>query len=194
MREEPPAPIAPPIAAPVPRFEEPAPDPLAAARSAFDAGDYDRVVGLTANDASVDGNALRVRAIANAGDPRAAADACAEAVRAQALSPELHLLHAALLMDTGHDEAAARAARKALYLEPTLAVGHFLLGTILRRTGDARGAARAYRNACALATSLAPTALLPFGDGQSAGGLAEAARAQIELLDRASSRAGEAAR
>jgi chemotaxis protein methyltransferase CheR len=62
-------------------------------------------------------------------------------------------------------------------------VAHFTLGTILRRLGDVSAARLAYRNALALCELLPHDAPLPLGEGERAGWLAEAARAQLALLE-----------
>jgi chemotaxis protein methyltransferase CheR len=96
---------------------------------------------------------------------------------------DLQFLSAALCMESGTLQEAAQAARRLLYLDRSLAVAHFTLGTILRRLGDVSAARLAYRNALALCELLPHDAPLPLGEGERAGWLAEAARAQLALLE-----------
>jgi chemotaxis protein methyltransferase CheR len=158
-------------------------DPLAGARRALDDGNYSRAAELT-RDLTPDatGAALHVRALANL-EPDRAERACAEAVARHALSAELHYLHAALLLELGRDEEAVRAVRRVIYLDRSLAVGHFTLGALLRGRGDRAGARRAYRNARDLCAARPPDEAVPLGDGEPAGRLAEAAAAELALLD-----------
>jgi chemotaxis protein methyltransferase CheR len=158
-------------------------DPQAAARQAFNQGDYARAAELTrtllvdAADA-----ALHVRALANV-EPCLAERVCAEAVARHALSAELHYLHAALLLEQGREEEAVQAVRRVIYLDRSLAVGHFTLGALLRGRGDLAGARRSYRNARDLCAARPPDEAVPFGDGEPAGRLAEAAAAELAILD-----------
>jgi chemotaxis protein methyltransferase CheR len=171
-----------PTPPPTPLDEAPR-DPLAEARAAFAAGSYERAIVLTARlGDDADAGSLRVRAIANVWGPERAEEACQQALAAQGLSTELHVLHAAILTELGRDEDAARAARRAIYLDGSLAIAHFLLGSILRRRGDRAGARRAYRNARALCAALPGDAAVPLGDGQRARGLVDAANAQLDQL------------
>jgi chemotaxis protein methyltransferase CheR len=160
-----------------------APDPLAAARDALARGEYGRAADMTRDlreDAAA--GALHVRALANL-DPAEAERACALAAARHLLSPELHYLHAVLLMGLGREGDAVRAVRRALYLDPALAVAHFTLGTLLVRLGDRAGARRAYRNAADLCAGRPPAEVVPLSEGERNGRLAEAAAAQAALLE-----------
>jgi chemotaxis protein methyltransferase CheR len=167
---------------PVLPTQSPAPSPLEQATAAFARGDYARTVELTqALTADPTACLLYVRALVHI-DPAQAERACARATAAQALVPELHLLHAMLLLELGRCEEATEAARRLLYLDRSLAVGHFTLGLILRRCGDAAGAGRAFRNARDLCAARPAEELVPLADGERAGRLAAAAAAQLDLL------------
>jgi chemotaxis protein methyltransferase CheR len=159
-------------------------DPLAAARQAIAEGQYNRAADLTRGlSADAAGAALHVRVLANV-EPAQAERACAEAVAHHALCAELHYLHAALLLELGRDEQAIQAVRRVIYLDRSLAVGHFTLGALLRARGDWAGARRAYRNARDLCVARPPDEIVPLSDGEPAGRLAEAAAAELALLDR----------
>jgi chemotaxis protein methyltransferase CheR len=158
-------------------------DPLPAAREALARGDYPRAVeltgGLSADPAAC---ALHARALANL-DAGRALQVCAEAASRHPLAAELHYLHALLLLDAGRDDEAIRAARRALYLDRSLAVVHFTLGSVLWRRGDVEGARRAYRNARDICTARPAEEPVPLAEGEPAGRLAEAATAQLAILD-----------
>ena len=171
----------PPQAVPPP----PAPDPRAEAREALARGEYARAAALTRDlIADAEACALHVRALANL-DPDEARRACAEAAARHPLAAELHYLEAVLLVDVGRDEEAARAARRVLYLDRSLAAAHFTLGSILLRLGDLARARRAYRNARDLCAARPADEVVPLSDGEHAGRLAEAAAAQLVVLEAA---------
>ncbi|HYT87346.1 MAG TPA: CheR family methyltransferase [Gemmataceae bacterium] len=123
-----------------------------------------------------------IRALANR-DAAAAERGCAAAVAQYPLSAELAYLHAVLLLELGRLAEAARALRRVLYLDRSLALAHFTLGAILQRSGNTKGARRAYRNVRDLCSACPPEQILPLSDGEHAGQLAEAAEAQLALLD-----------
>jgi chemotaxis protein methyltransferase CheR len=155
---------------------------LSATREAFAGGEYARARALAAELTGAEAAALCVRAAANQGGPSEAERVAAESMRRHPGCAELQLLHAVLLLDLGREAEAAQAARRALYLDRGLVMGHFLLGTALVRMEDALGARKAFRNARALCAPLPADQLVPFGDGQRAAGLAEAAEGQLQLL------------
>jgi len=169
----------------------PARDPIMAARDALLRGDYARASALTqACQDDPNACALRIRALANCGDPPAAERAAAQAAAKHALSSELQFLHAILLIELGRLREAAQALRRVIYLDRRLAVAHLALGSVLRRLGDTGEAARAYRNGHALATAAPPDAVMTLSDGESAERLAAAAAAQIAMLDMRAEAAG----
>jgi len=161
----------------------PCPDLLAEAQEAFVRGDYPRAAeltrGLTTDPLA---GALHVRALANL-DTALAERACAAVVQRHPLSVELHFLQAVLLVELRRDEEAVRAARRVIYLDRSLAIAHFTLGSVLWRRGDLPGARRAYRNARDLCRARAADEVVPLSDGEAAGRLAEAAEAQLAILD-----------
>jgi chemotaxis protein methyltransferase CheR len=169
-------------------------DPLEEARSALSRGDYVRAADVTRSHLdNLAANVIHVRALANR-EIAEAGRACAEATIRHPLSPELHYLHAVLLMDLGRKEEAARAARRVIYLDRSLALAHFTLGSMLRRRGDRRGARRAYRNARELCAAMPPDQAVALGEGEQAGRLAEAAAAELAVLERGTAdEAGEGA-
>jgi chemotaxis protein methyltransferase CheR len=127
--------------------------------------------------------AHRIQETATREGPLAAEKAArAEAAR-HPLVPEAHFLLAMMLLDQGREGEALEAARRALYLDRSLAVVHFVIGRIQRRTGDADGAARAFRNARDLAAARPPEESLPLSEGERAAALAEAAAAELALLE-----------
>jgi chemotaxis protein methyltransferase CheR len=156
---------------------------LEEARQALARGEYVHAASLT-RDLLADPAAgtVRVRALANV-DPGGALRTCAESAARHPLATELHYLHAVLLLERGRDEEAVDAARRALYLDRSLAIVHFLLGSILQRRGDWAGARRAYRNAREICAARPAEELVPLAEGEAAGRLAEAAAAQLAILE-----------
>jgi len=161
----------------------PTPPAPARARAGRPGDDFARAAKSTHEwlaDASA--SALHVRALANR-DVAEAERACAAALARHPLSPELQHLWAVLLLDLDRVEEAARAVRRVLYLDRSLAVAHFILGAILRRRGDRDGARRAYRSARDLAAARPAEEPVPLADGELAGRFAQAADAQLGLLE-----------
>jgi chemotaxis protein methyltransferase CheR len=185
----PPAPPSPPsghgsgAAAPSPLASSPT-DALSEARAAFARGEYGLARGLTSALPDAAAAVLGVRAAANQHDAAAAARLAASSIAHHPSCLELHLLHAVLLIELGSHAEAAQASRRALYLDRSLAMGHYLLGTALALAGEAPAASKAFRNARDQCARLPPDQPVPFGDGQRAARLAEAAEVQLQLLAR----------
>ena len=159
-------------------------DPLTEARRAFTAGGHDRTADLTRGlESDPSACVLHVRALANLGGAAGAERAAAEATAAHPLFPEIHYLHAVLLIGLDRYEEAAAAIRRVIYLDRTLAVAHLALGSILQRCGEVEAARRAYRNALDLCASRPPGEILPLSEGESATRLAAAARSRMALLE-----------
>lgn len=134
-------------------------------------------------DAAVQPNdVLRIRALADAGLHREAADLAAAASTRAPLDAELQYLSAAISLERGLNEEAAIIARRALYLDPTLAVAAIVLGNALRRSGDVRGAGAAYRSAAFTLARLPKDQSVALGDGESAGGLLRTVESLISLV------------
>lgn len=160
-------------------------DPLWVARRALAGGDYARAIAITkARSRDEDANIIRLRALANSDLPQAMR-LSRELAHGAPLSEEIQYLRAVLLLSLGRPDEARGAARRLLYLTPSLAVGHVLQASILRRDGDTAGARRSYRNALSLCLSVPHDALVRFGEGETAGRLAEATRRELEILNEA---------
>jgi len=126
--------------------------------------------------------AARVRALADRGELRAAASACAAALREHRDSPELLVLHSTLLFTAHRFADAAAAARRALYLDRGCAVAHLALGSAAARSGDAGTARRALRNAADLLRSHPADEVVPASGGEAAARLLAVAEAQLQVL------------
>ncbi|MET0398576.1 MAG: hypothetical protein ABW277_17440, partial [Longimicrobiaceae bacterium] len=128
------------------------------------------------------GAAARVRALADRGELREAASACAAALRTHRDSPELLVLHSTLLFTARRFAEAAAAARRALYLDRGCAVAHLALGSAAARSGDAATARRALRNAADLLRSRPGGEVVPASGGEAAARLLAVAEAQLHVL------------
>jgi chemotaxis protein methyltransferase CheR len=109
---------------------------------------------------------------------------CRQAGEHFPLNPELHYLHAVLLLSMGKDDAAEAALRRVLYLDRSLAVAHFTLGSLLWRRGDHLGAERAYRRAHDLCVARPADEIVPLSEGEHADRLATAAAYHLDILTR----------
>jgi chemotaxis protein methyltransferase CheR len=157
-------------------------DPLAEAREALAAGDYERALVLTQSDDPT-AAVLHIRALANTRGSEDAARYAQHVVKRRPFSTELHLVHALLLVDAKRYAEAEQALRRVLYLDRSIAIASYLLGSTLRGQGKVDAARRAYRNARNLARARPPDEQLPFADGQRAAGLAALAAAELAMLD-----------
>jgi chemotaxis protein methyltransferase CheR len=126
--------------------------------------------------------AADVRAAWRTRGPEAGLRECERRLEGNALSAELHHVHALLLLDLGRENDALAAARRTLYLDAKLAIAQFTLGSILERAGRPSEARRPYRNALDAAAARPRDELLPLTEGVLAGALAEAARSALERL------------
>ena len=122
----------------------------------------------------------RARAAADRGALDVAFALCGEALRADPLDAEAHLLLGAIEEERGDLEAAVAALRRAIYIAPNSPTAHFRLGALLLRTGDDGPGRRSLEAAAGLLGAAAPDAVVPGGDGVTAGRLLAAARAQLE--------------
>lgn len=157
-------------------------DALTLARDALAAGDYDAALDHARSAAGPAADEVAVKACANRDGSEAAIEMAATAARRHALSPELHFLHALLLVDVSRLDDAAQALRRVIYLDPSLAIAHFVLGTVLRRRRGHDAARRAFETAAALAGARAADECVPLGDGERAGALATAARMHAAIV------------
>jgi chemotaxis protein methyltransferase CheR len=93
-----------------------------------------------------------------------------------------HYGRALALAEAGKQGEALDEIRRALYLDRSLAIAYFTRGTLLRALGDRAGARQAFRRARACCLTIPPDALLPLGDGVTAGYLTELADVHLRLL------------
>jgi chemotaxis protein methyltransferase CheR len=127
---------------------------------------------------------VHLKALANI-DTKRAVGFCGKLTERHSLVPEVHYLHAVLLLELNLDVEAVQAAERALFLDRSLAVAHLLLGSILRRRGALKSAQRAFRNARKLCKERPVDERLPLADDQTAGQLAEAAGIQLAAIEAA---------
>lgn len=125
---------------------------------------------------------LKIRALADAGLHREAAELATAASARAPLDAELQYLSAAICLERGQNERAAALARRALDLDPTLAVAAIVLGNALRRSGQLRSAGAAYRSASVALAQMPKEQRVPLGDGEAAGGLLRTVEALISLV------------
>ncbi|MBV8357685.1 MAG: chemotaxis protein CheR, partial [Deltaproteobacteria bacterium] len=157
-------------------------DPLAAACYSFSRKDFAAAAALTQDWMNEPETcALHIRALANLGNPEAAALA-EQGIERYPLYPELYYLLAHLRLLEGDHSQAILLLRKVIYLAPTLIMAHFVLGSLLRRSGDLNGAHRHFRNVIRLAEAQPPDEIMPMSDGETADGLAAAARKSLQAL------------
>lgn len=125
----------------------------------------------------------RIKEVANSAGSARAEPLAAAALTRHPMSPELHYLHAILLLDLNRWDEAQAAVQQVLYLDRNLAAARLLLGSILRRRGDLGGALRAYRNALHCCAGRSADDLAELTDGERFGRLAALATAEIAMLE-----------
>jgi len=124
----------------------------------------------------------QLRALANERGSSVAEEACQRALALHPLEPELHSLHAVLLLDLRREREAEAALRKVLYLDGDLPMAHFLFGVVAARRGDRSLARQAYLR-CQEACLRQPSdAIAKLGDRISHLDLWDAARAAARSL------------
>jgi chemotaxis protein methyltransferase CheR len=84
----------------------------------------------------------RARALADRGEHAQARLGCEQAIAANALDLEAHLLLAMICLEAGDVQAALEGARCAAYLDPDSPAAHYTLGTVLHRLGEHDAARR----------------------------------------------------
>ena len=124
----------------------------------------------------------RVRALADAGETGEAWRMLREALDAEPTHAALRYYEGLLALGLGREAEAERAFRGALFLERDFAMAHFQLGLLLSARGRRTAAARALDNALRLARARDARALLPEGDGLTAGEMVANARLAIGAL------------
>ncbi len=166
---------------------EPTITPIQAAQDALAAGEYARVLQLTEScNPDPPLCILRLKALANLAGIAAAEKAAAAAALRYSLHPEIHYLHAIMLISLGRQEEALAALNRVLYLDRSLAVAHLTAGSICRARGEIQRARRAFRNAHALLSSRPADEIVPLSERERAGDLIEIIRTQIGDLEAAS--------
>jgi chemotaxis protein methyltransferase CheR len=174
----------------IPSAPDPKPAPvtvdvLTKAHAAFEAGDFRQVVELTRT--TIDDPrlaALRIRAFANLNDRKTAMAFADKAAQQHPLSAELHYLQAIILMDLDRIADATKVLRRVIYLDRSLAVAHFTLACLYSRSGDAEPARVHYRNVLKLCSARPGDEIAPLSEGERTDRLAEAARRQLERVER----------
>jgi chemotaxis protein methyltransferase CheR len=124
-----------------------------------------------------------VRRLADAGQWRHALAIARQLVAEQPTLAPGHFYLALVLDELDELAGAEKALKQAIYLDRGFAVAHYHLGLLLRRRGDAAGSLRAFRNAVDLGRRLPAEAVLPCGDGITAGQLCGLATLYLDLVN-----------
>jgi chemotaxis protein methyltransferase CheR len=106
-----------------------------------------------------------IRALADAGRLKEAAQACAEAIEADPLDARLHFYDGVIAQAAGRRTHAEAALRRALYLEGSMVMAHYHLGLLLLDGATPEAGRRAMAQAVKLCEGLPGSAVLPESDG-----------------------------
>ncbi len=164
---------APPVIAPRNYFPPSVP-PLPLALAPMQKSSNDAVVATDGVD--------RIQQLADAGAYEDAERLCAECLRQQPTSAQLHY-YDAILHQVSDDPVSAEAAlRRAIYLDRAFVVAHHRLGMLMLALGRQAEARRSLQTVLRLAEALDQQSNLPEGRGVSVGELGDAARLQLAAL------------
>lgn len=155
---------------------------IAEAREPRRSRDPDRRRAAAEPSSSPKALALACRDCANRGEFDEARRLGEAAVTADKSDPGLRYLLASVFEESGRPDDAKAALRQALYLDPDHVLAHFALANLLRRLGQPSRAAAHFSVARRLLHASAADALLPDGEGLTAGRLREI----IDATDRIS--------
>lgn len=123
-----------------------------------------------------------LRTLADAGAYEAAERLCADLIRREPMSAQLHF-YDAILRQVSDDPVGAEAAlKRSLYLDRGFVLAHHRLGMLLLARGRIAEARRSLQTASHLVNAVPANDLLPEGQGLSAGALADALRDQLTAL------------
>ncbi|NNJ12678.1 tetratricopeptide repeat protein [Chloroflexales bacterium ZM16-3] len=124
------------------------------------------------------------RAAANAGRWERAAELADRTLAAEPMRAGAHFLRGQIYEHEGQSDQALDAYRRSLYIDPTLAMGALAMADIWRMGGQNADARRSYRSALRLLEQFAPADAVPESDGASAAELRAYIKTQIDLLDK----------
>lgn len=123
-----------------------------------------------------------VRAAADAGDYQRAHELTKDLIACDPLAAEAYYYDALINLVADDADAAETKLRRALYLNRGFALAHHRLAQILLSRARTEEAKRALRTAMELAKHMAPDALMPEGEGVTAGAFADAVAHQLRAL------------
>jgi chemotaxis protein methyltransferase CheR len=179
-----PAPEPPPVFAPPAPPARPAREEPAARRPAAPPRPPAREPAPAPRAPAAPADALaRLRAEADAGAFDKAADLARALAAALPSAPAPHYYEGLMARARDATGEAERSFRRAIYLDGGFAMAHYQLGLLLLGVGRSADARKALRNAARAAGAAAPDALLPEGDGLSAGALRALTRAALSSLE-----------
>lgn len=131
---------------------------------------------------SAEAAAERAREAANAGNLTEALQWCDAALATDKMNAGYHYLRATILQEQAAPGDALQALRRALYLDPQFVLAHFAMGNMARHLGRLDEARLHLENAQRLMGALPSEEPVPYGEGITAGRLAEAIDALFEEL------------
>ena len=118
-----------------------------------------------------------VRLLANRGELANSLALCTQSLQNDKLNSALYYLQATILQEMHRPDEAETALKRAIYIDQDFALAHFSLGHLLRQRGKKKESQRHLQTARTLLKDYDEDAVLPEGEGMSAGRL-------IELINR----------
>ncbi len=156
---------------------EPVPTRQGAARTVPAAGESE--LERPAETATVE----QARALADAGQWKAAAGICHRLIGSDSLNAAAHFTLGLVLEHSESSEEAQAAFRRAIYIERDFALAHYHLGLALQAGAKGALARKSFGNVMQLLGSVGDDDLVPYGDGVRAGELRELAAMHLESAE-----------
>lgn len=123
------------------------------------------------------------RAAANAGRWLRAAELIDRALKSTPMRAAAHFLRGQIHEHVGEHDLALAAYRRSLYLDPNLVMATLAMANLWRADGHNADARRGYRSALRMLDTYAPDSPVPEADGASAAELRAYIHAQVALLE-----------
>lgn len=113
------------------------------------------------------------RELADNGHLDQALESTEKAISKDKTNPELHYLHAVILMELSQNARAEQSLRRALFLQPDMVSAHIATATLAVAGGRPKDARRHYANALEWLSKMEDSETVPDSDGMPAGALKE---------------------
>jgi chemotaxis protein methyltransferase CheR len=126
-----------------------------------------------------------IKQLADRGEWKKAAAACAALMASEKLNPRLHYYQALIAEHLGNIGDCEQSLRRAIFLDRSFVLSHYHLGLLLGKRGDKAGAAKSFRNAHKLLEGLPEGLPIEDDGGISVGELRQMIAVRLSVLGEA---------